>query len=170
MPKVFVAGTLASSSSRFHVGHLPDIGSPTAQSSVMIAATVPLFDGGLRMAQVKNAEAGANAAAETFRQVQLAAISEIVIASNALGTALEANKAADVLVQTSATAFDAAMEAYRNGLATIVTLNETNTALLDARLGKADAEVAALIAAANLAFFTGALTSAEKIPGQIAGK
>lgn len=170
LPKVFIAGTLASNSSKFHVGHLPDVGSPTAQSGVLVVATVPLFDGGLRMAQVKNAQAGADAATETFRQIQLAAISEIVVASNALETALAANKAAGVLVQTSSTAFDAAMEAYRNGLGTIVTVNETNTSLLDARLAKADAEVAALIAAANLAFFTGALTSADNIPGNTTGR
>ena len=167
MPKVLVAGTLASNSSKFHVGNLPDVGSPTAQSGVLVVASMPLFDGGLRMAQVKNAQAGADAAAETFRQVQLAAISEIVVASNALGTALAANKAAGVLVQTSTTAFDAAMAAYRNGLATLATVNETNTTLLDARLAKADAEVATLIAAANLAFFTGALTSVDAIPGRI---
>lgn len=170
MPKVFIAGTLASSSSKFHINNLPDIGSPTAQTGALIVATVPLFDGGLRAAQVQNAEAGANAAAETFRQVQLAAISEIVVASNALATALEANKAAGVLVQTSTTAFDAAMAAYRNGLGTVDTVNETNISLLDARLARADAEVAALIAAANLAFFTGALTSADQIPGGIPGR
>lgn len=170
MPKVFVAGTLASNSSKFNVGNLPDIGSPTAQSSVLVVASVPLFDGGLRAAQIKNAQVGADAAAETFRRVQLAAISEIVIASNTLATALQANKAASVLVQTSTTAFDAAMEAYRNGLGTVVIVNETNSALLDARLTKADAEVAVLISAANLAFFTGALTSADKIPGTVTAR
>jgi len=170
MPKVFVAGTLASNSSKFNVGNLPDIGSPTAQSSMLVVASVPLFDGGLRAAQIKNAQVGADAAAETFRRVQLAAISEIVIASNTLATALQANKAASVLVQTSTTAFDAAMEAYRNGLGTVVIVNETNSALLDARLTKADAEVAVLISAANLAFFTGALTSADKIPGTVTAR
>ncbi|MFC5387406.1 TolC family protein [Aquamicrobium segne] len=170
MPKIVVAGTLASNSSRFHAGNLSDIGSSTAQSSVLVVASVPLFDGGLRAAQVKTAQAGAAAAAETFRQVQLAAISEIVIASNVLETTLAANKAAGVLVQTSATAFDAALEAYRNGLGTIVIVNEANSALLDARLTKADAEVAVLISAANLAFFTGALTSVDKIPGTVMGR
>lgn len=165
LPKIFVAGTLASNSGGLQAGHLPELGSTTAQSGVAIVATMPIFDGGVRAAQVKHAQAGAGAAAETFRQLQLDAVSEIVIAANTLSTALEANKAAGVLVQTSSTAFDAALEAYGQGLATIVTVNETNNSLLDARLARTDAQTGALIAAANLAFFTGALTSADRVPG-----
>ncbi|MFC4625927.1 TolC family protein [Daeguia caeni] len=165
MPKVFVAGTLASTSNSFNAGSLPTIGNQTSGMGILVGATVPLYDGGLRAAQLRNAQSTERAAAETFRQVQLDAVAEIVLAANALKTALAANKAAGVLVQTSATAFDAALEAYRNGLGTITTVNETNNALLDARLAHTDAQAAALIGAANLAFFTGALTSSSKLPG-----
>ncbi|GLU27499.1 MULTISPECIES: TolC family protein [Brucella/Ochrobactrum group] len=165
MPKVFVAATLASSSNSFNAGSLPTIGNQSSGAGILIGATVPLFDGGLRAAQLKNAQSVQNAATETFRRVQLDAVAEIVVASNALRTALAANKAAGVLVQTSATAFDAALDSYKNGLGTITVVNETNNALLDAKLAQTDAQAGARIAAANLAFFTGALTSSKSLAG-----
>lgn len=165
MPKVFVAGALASSSNSFNAGSLPSIGNQSSGAGILIGATVPLFDGGLRAAQLKNAQSTQSAATETFRRVQLDAVAEIVLASNTLKTALAANKAAGVLVQTSATAFDAALESYKNGLGTITLVNETNNALLDAKLALTDAQAGARIAAANLAFFSGALTSSKSLAG-----
>lgn len=165
MPKVFVAGTLASTSNSFNAGSLPSIGNQSSGAGILVGATVPLFDGGLRAAQLKNAQSTQSAATETFRKIQLDAVAEIVVASNALKAALAANKAAGVLVQTSATAFDAALESYKNGLGTITVVNETNNALLDAKLAQTDAQAGARIAAANLAFFTGALTSSKALTG-----
>jgi len=165
MPKVFVAGALSSSSNSFNAGSLPSIGNQTSGAGILVGATMPIFDGGFRAAQLKNAQSTQSAATETFRRVQLDAVAEIVLASNALRTALAANKAAGVLVQTSAVAFDAALEAYKNGLGTITIVNETNNGLLDAKLAQTDAQAASRIAAANLAFFTGALTSSKSLAG-----
>jgi outer membrane protein TolC len=144
---------------------LPDIGNQSSRAGMLVVASVPLFDGGLRAAQFKNAQSVANAASETFRKVQLDAVTEIVVASNALKTALAANTAAIKLVQTSSTTFDAALESYKNGLSTITIALEANNGLLDAKLAQSDAQAAAQIAAANLAFFTGALTSATSLSG-----
>jgi outer membrane protein TolC len=165
MPKVFVAGALASTSNSFNAGSLPSIGNQSSGAGILIGATVPIFDGGVRAAQLKNAQSTQNAATETFRRVQLDAVAEIVLASSTLKTALAANKAAGVLVQTSATAFDAALESYKNGLGTITVVNETNNALLDAKLAQTDAQAGARIAAANVAFLTGALTSGKSLTG-----
>lgn len=162
MPKVFIAATLSAPIGNFNIGALPDLNSQSSQKGVIIGASVPIFDGGLRAAQLEKAQSAANIAAETFRKMQLDAVAEIVLASNALKTALAANHAANTLVQTSAIAFDAALEAYKNGLGTITVVNETNNALLDAKLAQADAKAAAFIAAANLGFFAGALTSADQ--------
>ena len=167
MPKIFVAGTLASTSNNFNAGNLPSVGGQSSGAAILVGASIPLFDGGLRAAQLKNAQSAQSAASETFRRIQLDAMAEIVLASNTLKTALAANKAAGVLVQTSATAFDAALESYRNGLGTITVVNETNNALLDARLAQTDAQAGARIAAANLAFFTGALTSSNTLSGTL---
>lgn len=172
MPKVFVAGALASTSNSFNAGSLPTIGTQSSGMGILVGATMPIYDSGLRAAQLKNAQSMHNAATETFRRVQLDAVAEIVLASNSLKTALAANKAANVLVQTSGTAFDAALESYKNGLGTVTVVNETNNSLLDAKLAQTDAHAASLIAAANLAFFTGALTSSSnaRLPGVAAGQ
>ncbi|GAA0612287.1 TolC family protein [Paenochrobactrum glaciei] len=162
MPKVFIAATLSKPSGDFNIGALPDLNSQSSSKGVIVGASMPIFDGGLRAAQLKNAQSVANVASETFRKMQLDAVAEIVLASNALKTALAANNAANTLVQTSNVAFDASLEAYKNGLGTITMVNETNNALLDARLAQADAKAAAFIAAANLAFFAGALTSSDQ--------
>ncbi|MFK4826085.1 TolC family protein [Paenochrobactrum sp. BZR 588] len=162
LPKVFIAATLSKPSGDFNIGALPDLNSQSSSKGVIVGASMPIFDGGLRAAQLKNAQSVANVASETFRKMQLDAVAEIVMASNALKTALAANSAANTLVQTSNIAFDASLEAYKNGLGTITVVNETNNALLDARLAQADAKAAALIAAANLGFFAGALTSSDQ--------
>lgn len=165
MPKVFIAGALGTSSNSFNVGHLPSVSNQTTGTGIIVGATMPIYDSGLRAAQIKNAQSTHAAASETFRKIQLDAIAEIVLASNVLKTALAANKAAGVLVETSNTAFDAAFESYKNGLGTVTLVNEANNALLNARLAQTDAEAGARIAAANLAFFTGALTSSDSLAG-----
>ena len=159
MPKVFVAGTLSSSSNSFELGNLPSLSGGSKGNGVYIGAAMPIYNGGLRLAQLEHAKAGAEAAAETYRTVQNDAITEIVIATNTLKTALASYKASTSLVSTSQVAFDGALEAYKNGLGTITLVREANNGLLDARLIQTDAYMASLIAAANLAFFTGSLTS-----------
>lgn len=169
MPKVFVAGTLSSSSNRFDLGSLPGLNGGSKGRGVYIGAAVPIYDGGLRLAQLEHAKAGAEAAAETYRTVQNDAVTEIVVATNTLKTALAAYKAATTLVATSKTAFDGALEAYKNGLGTITVVREANNSLLDARLVQTDAYMASLVAAANLAFFTGSLTSVDAATGLNSG-
>lgn len=159
MPKVFVAGTLSSSSNNFELGNLPSLTGGSKGKGVYIGAAMPIYNGGLRLAQLEHAKSGAEAAAETYRTVQNDAVTEIVIATNTLKTALAAYKASTNLVSTSKVAFDGALEAYKNGLGTITLVREANNGLLDARLVQTDAYMASLIAAANLAFFTGSLTS-----------
>ncbi len=51
------------------------------------------------------------------------------------------------------------------GLGTVTVATEAETGLLDARLAKADAHAASLIAAANLAFAVGAMTSSDSCGG-----
>lgn len=129
----------------------------------MLGATVPLYDAGLRAAQIRNAQSQAAAAEQTFRKTQNAAVSEIVVASNVLRTALESYRAAGALADAANTTYDAALDAYRNGLGTVTVATEANTALLDARLAQIEAHATALIAAVNLAFLTGSLTSRDNL-------
>ncbi len=161
LPKVFVAGAIASGDNSFNANGLPTIGQQATGSGLLIGATVPLYDAGLRAAQLKQAQARVAAAESTFRRAQTDAVAEIVGASNALRTALESYKAASALVAAASTTYDAAIEAYRNGVGTVTAASAAETGLLDARQAQADAHASALIAAANLAFVVGALTSRD---------
>ncbi|MDM0014928.1 TolC family protein [Variovorax sp. J22P168] len=158
MPKVFLAGAVASGNGRFQLDGLPAIGPQTSGSTVLIGVTVPLYDGGLRATRVKEAESRAAAATEVFKKTQDLAVREIVVASDTLSSALESNRAALNLVDTARITFDAATEAYRHGVGTITIANEAANGLLESRQLSVDAHAAALTAAASLAFVMGDLT------------
>ena len=165
LPKVFVAGAVASGEGSFDVNGLSNIGQQATGTGVLIGATVPLFDGGLRVAQLKQAQSQAAAAENTFKQTQTLAVTEIVVARNALRTALESYKAARALATAAATTYDAAFEAYKHGVGTVTVATTADSGLLDARQAEADAHAAVLTSAANLAFVLGAMTSTEAAAG-----
>lgn len=164
LPKVFVAGAVASAQGNFNATGLPTIGQQATGMGVLVGATVPLYDAGLRAAQLKQAKSRAAAAESDFRRTQTLAVTEIVGASNTLRTALQSYKAASALVSAASITYDAALEAYRNGVGTVTAATAADSDLIDARQAQADAHAAALIAASNLAFVVGAMTSAEDGP------
>ena len=163
-PNVFVAGALAGGRNNFEAGGLPTIGQQATGTGVLLGATVPLYDSGLRAARLKQAEAGAAAAESTFRLTQNLAVSEIVTAGNMLRTALESYRAAGALAGAAKVTYDAALAAYKGGIGTVTAATAADTGLLDARQAQADAHAAATVGAANLAFVLGALTSADAVP------
>jgi len=164
LPKVFVAGALATGTHGFNVNGLPTINTQATGIGVLFGATVPLFDAGLRSAQLAKAESQVAAAEQNFKKAQMDAATQIIVASNSLRTALESYHAASELVRTASITHDAAVEAYRNGVGTVTAATEADTGLLNARLAQADAHAASLIAAADLAFVMGALTSSQRVP------
>ena len=164
LPKVFVAGAVATGQGNFNANGLPSIGQQATGSGVLIGATVPLYDAGLRAAQLKQAESRAGAAESTFQRTQTLAVTEIVTASNALRTSLESYKAASSLVTAASTTYDAALAAYQNGVGTVTAVTAADNALLDAKQAQADSHAAALTGAANLACVVGAMTSGAAIP------
>lgn len=161
LPKVFLGGAIAYGDNSFNATGLPTIGQQATGSGLLIGATVPLYDAGLRAAQLRQAQARAGAAESAFRRAQTDAVGEIAGAGNALRTALESYKAASALVTAASTTYDATVAAYRNGVGTVTAANAADSGLLDARQAQADAHASALIAAANLAFVVGALTSRD---------
>ena len=164
LPKVFVAGTVGTGHGDFNANDLPGISQQASGAGVLVGAAVPIFDGGLRLAQLEQAKSRVEAAESTFRRTQTVAVTEIVAASNALTTALESHRAAMALDRAASITYDAALDAYANGLGTVTDATAAQTGLLDARQARADSHAAALIAAANLAFVVGAMTSGHAAP------
>jgi outer membrane protein TolC len=164
LPKVYAGGDMAWGSGNFDVGGLPSIGQQGSGTGLLVGATVPLYESGLRDARVQAARSRVAGAEAEFQRVQTAAVTEIVAARNALRTALESHRAATALVGAAATTSDAALGAYRNGVGTVDAAIAAESGLLDAREAQAEAHAAALTSAVNLAFVVGSLTSRENVP------
>ena len=164
LPKVYAGGNVSWGSGDFDVGGLPTIGQQGSGTGLLVGATVPLYESGLRDANVRAARARVAGAEADFQRVQTAAVTEIVAARNALRTALESHRAATALVKAASTTSDAALGAYRNGVGTVDAAILAETGLLDAREAQAEAHAAALVGAVNLAFVVGALTSRDNLP------
>lgn len=160
LPKVYLAGAVAGGSGRFDVEGLPGISPQASSSMVLVGISVPIFDGGLRAARLSAAKSQAAMAAEVHRSAQDTGAREIVLASNALTSALQAHQAAGSLEQAAWTTHDAAVDYYRNGLGTVQAVSEAENALLAAQSARTDAVAAARVAAVTLAFSMGRLTEA----------
>lgn len=159
LPKVYLAAVAGTSRTNFDVGNLPGLWQRTSSSAVLIGVNLPLYDGGLRAARLKDAQIRVDDAKSVFQKSQRDAVREIILAHDMLNTALSSYYAADELVSTASIAYDAALEAYQNGVGTLTMVTEASTGLLDARNARLDAHAASLAAAANLAFVMGEMTS-----------
>jgi len=161
LPKVYLAAVAAGGSANLSAGGLPTIGQSASTSGVLMGVTVPIFTGGLRVAQLRNAESVAAASKETFEKTKDDAAREIVVSAETLRSALASYQAATALVSAASVTYDAAFDSYRAGVGNITEATAADSGLLDARQAQADAHAAALVAAANLAFMLGDMTSGQ---------
>ncbi|MFT7721220.1 MAG: TolC family protein [Roseateles sp.] len=161
LPKVFLSAVAVGGNTNFSAGGLPTIGQQSSAAGVLVGATVPLYDGGLRAARLRTAESLAAASEATLDKVRDTAAREIVVGANTLRSALAAHTAATALVKAAAVTYDAALDAYTSGVGTLTAATAADSALLTARQAQADAHAASLVAAANLAFVLGDMTSRE---------
>lgn len=139
------------------LGHLSTNRNDT---TVLAGVTLPIYDGGIRDARVREATSRADAAGATTQRLEQAAATEIVAAADALRSSVAAYAVATTLVATSAVAEDAALAAYKSGAGTLTAVVEAERGLLAARLAQAQAHGTALIAAATVAFSTGRIARA----------
>jgi outer membrane protein TolC len=166
LPKVYLGAVAAAGNTNLSASGLPTIGQQSSASGVVVGATMPIYDGGLRAAQLKTAESLAAVTEATFDKTRDAAAREIVISADTLRSALAAYTAASALAKAAATTYDAALDAYRAGLGSIQVATAADSGLQTARIAQSEAHAAALVAAANLAFVLGAMTSRD-VPAQL---
>jgi len=132
-------------------------------ANIMLALTAPIYDGGLRDAQLQAADAQAAAAAHELTQIENAGARQIVVAYDTLRTSLSAYAAASELTRAATITAKAARESYSQGLTTLTDATTAETGLLQARLARAKAHSDALSAAATLAFATGTLGARDTL-------
>ena len=172
MPKVFVNATGTYTEGNLNVSAIPSAGPNLPATlnvsgshlggSVFAGVAVPVYDAGARAALLAQARSDADAAAERLERIRQDAVRQIVLADNALHTALQSYTASEALVAAAQKTFDSALNSYRSGEGTVTDLNLAQTQLLQAKNASADSHAAALSAAATLAFATGALGEAPK--------
>jgi outer membrane protein len=169
MPKFFLSANGTYSSGSLNVTSLPSAGQqpPTVNvsgnhfgGSIFAGVSIPLYDAGVRDAQLARTKAEADSADARLTQVRQDAVRQIVLADNALRTSLSAYAASQALERAAQTNFNAALAAYRNGVGSITDLTLAETQLLQAKNASTDAYSTALSAAATLALSTGALGAA----------
>ncbi|NPT47856.1 TolC family protein [Paraburkholderia sp. 1N] len=170
MPKVFVSATGAYNTGSSSISAVPAIGQqlPTVNlsggrygGSVIVGVTIPLYDGGLRSAVLAQARNDADSASTRLTRSREEAVRQIVAAQNTLQTSLAAQAAAKELLAAAQTTYDAAFDAYRQGVGSVTDALLAQNQLLAAKNADADSYSSALSAAAALALATG---SVESIP------
>lgn len=167
LPKIFLAGNVAYTTGHLALSSVPGVGSDSAptlnlssnnfSSLILGGISIPVFDGGLRSALMKQAQNRADSAKAILDQTLDQAAKQIVVAENSVHASLSAYAAANKLQVAAQTAFDAAFDAYKHGVGSITQATLAQTGLIDAQLGCSDTYYAALIAAASLGFATGSM-------------
>lgn len=160
LPKVYLGATLAHNHSNVQVGNL-GMGVQNTATGVLLGVSVPLYDGGLRATQLRKAALAQEQAQLRLEHLHTTAVREIVVAEQALQTALQSHDAAQELVQTATVAHDAALESYKVGRISTILLTESTIQLNKAQQARAQAQYASIVAAANLAFVMGTMVSAQ---------
>jgi outer membrane protein len=173
LPKIFVTGNVAYTTGQLALSSVPGVGSnasPTLNLSsnsfsslILGGITVPIFDGGMRAAALKQARDRADSAQTVLRQTVDESVKQVVAAETGLRTSLSAYTASGRLQDAAQTSFDAALAAYRSGAGSFTQATMAQSSLLDARLGRSDTYYAALIAASSVAFATGAMGDARPV-------
>jgi outer membrane protein TolC len=175
MPKVFLSATGSHSSNTLAISTLPGLGQGASQvpptlnipgthfgATVLLGLTVPIYDGGLRRALEGQARADEAKTSAQLDQIRDEATREIVGAANQVRTNLSAFDAAHALASASQITFDAALDAYRNGVGSITDATRAETGLLEAENASTDTYSAALSSAATLALAAGTLGTAPE--------
>ena len=176
LPKVFVAANGTRGVGSLNVTAIPGIneqlpvvnlpGNQLGSSikdelggTVLLGATVPVYDGGFRAALLAQARDKVDKADATLTQIRNEAVRQIVVARNTLTTSLSAYNASTALAAAAQTTFNAALAAYRNGVGAISDVTTAERQLLAAKNAATDSYSTALSAAATLALATGLLGS-----------
>jgi outer membrane protein len=171
LPKVFMSGTGSYTNGNLYLTQVPALGTQGSignfssgglGGTVFGGLSMPLYDGGARSAILMQAQAKAENAGLALARTRNEAIRQIVLSNNTLRTSLATYDAAGAVIAASSTGFNAALDAYRNGVGAITEVNVAQSQLLQAKIISIEAHSAALSAAAGLALATGALGAAPE--------
>jgi outer membrane protein TolC len=116
-----------------------------------------LFDGGQRRNEIRLADAQRHQAQEALREKQNQVGREVWTAYVQFRTAVRQQEAAETLLASAATSYDASLDAYRYGVKNLVDLVAAENQLAQARLAHVQSHSNLLVSAVNLDYKTGNL-------------
>ena len=150
-----------------NIGSLSSDGRPYSTidrpgQSILLSFSVPLFDGGLRRNRVAIADSKVREAEDHLAAARDSASQQVVRAYDALVTSLAEYQAATALSAAAHTAYDAALQSYRQGVGTYPDLATEENAVVQGDTQVEDARANAHTAAAALALSMGAIDNAPE--------
>lgn len=155
LPKVYMAANWAHAKGYLGVQSLPDINQTISGKNILFGIGIPLYDGGSRGLRLEEAKSQLITSQEQHQNIKNNAAHEIIMATNALNSALEAHSSALDLVKTTQITYDSVFASYQNGFATIALLNEAAKNLNEAQTIANQTYTASLVEASVLAFTLG---------------
>ncbi|HEX7816671.1 TolC family protein [Dyella sp.] len=124
-------------------------------NSIFVAFELPLFDGGARATKVSLASSERTQAEDALAETKNLAVQQVVQSYNDLKTSLDNRKQAVDYTQAAKIAYQASLESYRHGMASVTDLTNDEAALAQAEASQEDANADVMIAQAALALATG---------------
>jgi outer membrane protein len=121
-----------------------------------------IFDGGSRRNAVHLADSKRREAQEEKREKEDAIGREVWVAYVQFRTAVRQHEAADTLLKSASTSYDASLDAYRYGVKNLVDLVTAENQLAQARLALVQSRSSVRTNAANLDFATGTLLRGQQ--------
>jgi outer membrane protein TolC len=163
-PRVTLVGTAGAAVLGAHIAgqSLPTVTLPNLTAGATFEWL--LFDGGVRDIQSEIARSQHNEAVQQLIRLEHQAVQQVTTAYNEVNANFSRFRAASALFSTATIAEDAVTKSYLNGLATLSDAMNAQKARSLASGAREQAFADALIAAASLAFASGALTSSNALP------
>jgi outer membrane protein len=157
-PRIVVTGNVLQNIGRVRTTDTPGwAGVNDTGYAVAIAIEMPLFDGGLRKNRLGVAQSQRRVAEEELELARDRTARQVVKAYEDLKVALRQREAAIALLAAADKSYDAAIDSYRSGVATLVDVTNAQTALTKARTADTETRSSVFSAMAALAFGTGDL-------------
>ena len=125
--------------------------------SVAVTARWTIFNGGARRNEVRLAESKSREAQDEKREKQDAIGREVWVAFVNYRTAVHQHDAAETLLTSASTSYDASLDAYKYGVKNLVDLVNAENQLAQARLALVQSRSAVRIDASSLDYATGNL-------------
>jgi len=147
-----VAAVGSAGSSPVHDEALPD-----AYAAAGLTVTVPLYAGGLYAARQQEAELHAQAAAQTLRDLEDNVIRDVRIAWLNAQNAYDRLQISRKLLDNAREALELSQARYKNGMSSIVELNQAELDKISAEISYANTQYEYLLQRSTLSYQTGTL-------------